>query len=772
MTCRRRLRIGILVGGIADDYSTQLCLGVMHAAADKDINIFVFPGKYIDRNVDEGDDIKYEYQYNTLFSYPNSANLDGLIIAAGSIGCFTSADRIDDFLERFDSIPGIMVATKDPKRCCICYDNQNAVKEGIRTLINDCGCKRLCIVSGPAGNTDAAEREQAFFETLEESGLDYSGKNRQEGDLASSEKTAKAVEMLLHDNPDMDGLFCINDEMAKMAYEVLAAHGRAVGKDVFVMGYDNVINSTKMDPPLSTVAADPFSLGEITLSALLKKISGEHVESITIPARLIVRESFGKVDKALAKEVDVRDSEIRDYFKLAFYRYINDHDSHSVEQVYKIFKGIMLTILDFKDDPKVSEKKVGLIADEFEKLFHMEAMPYIDVDMMARYIGHVYRTAALVIQNDPEYKAMLLDSVLQTFHSLVIRENSMIGEFVKEHKNKDVLRKRFISKTMDFKHGTDQSYQVFLDCFDWLDVRNACIYVLDHPSYHLENERYKPASVYYKKAVLKDGIVKVLPISEQPVSIDAIFDVMDFSDKQRNMVLVPLFFAEELYGFVMLDLNEKIFGEAECIASQLGASSHILMTLKENEKIRQELEDSLSLMKQMNIRLDELSKMDQLTGLYNRRGFVEEGEKHLLKANTSGEKCIVGYADMNNLKIVNDRFGHEEGDFSLKIIADALKSVLGEDSVIGRIGGDEYAFVTSEAVIDSGDELGMRVNRLLSDFNRTSNKPYNISVSVGVTRTSGKVNCTLEEALSNADKMLYERKRDKDKNIIKNSRLI
>ena len=51
MTCRRRLRIGILVGGIADDYSTQLCLGVMHAAADKDINIFVFPGKYIDRNV-------------------------------------------------------------------------------------------------------------------------------------------------------------------------------------------------------------------------------------------------------------------------------------------------------------------------------------------------------------------------------------------------------------------------------------------------------------------------------------------------------------------------------------------------------------------------------------------------------------------------------------------------------------------------------------------------------------------------------------------------
>ena len=79
MAGRKRLKIGILVGGIADDYSIQLCLGVMRAAEKNEIDVFVFPGKYIDRKADDSDAIAYEYQYNTLFSYPNSQNIDGLI---------------------------------------------------------------------------------------------------------------------------------------------------------------------------------------------------------------------------------------------------------------------------------------------------------------------------------------------------------------------------------------------------------------------------------------------------------------------------------------------------------------------------------------------------------------------------------------------------------------------------------------------------------------------------------------------------------------------
>ena len=767
MAGRKRLKIGILVGGIADDYAIQLCLGVMRAAAKNEIDVFVFPGKYIDRKADDSDAIAYEYQYNTLFSYPNSQNIDGLIIAAGSIGCFTSAERIDEFLSGFDNIPCVIAAMKDSNRCCICYDNQNAVREGVLKLINDCGCKRLCIVSGPDGNTDAMERERAFCDTVREAGLDYSENNKQIGDLACTERTAEAIERLLHDNPDMDGLFCVNDEMAKMAYEVLSRHGRTVGKDVFVMGYDNVVNSAKMDPPLSTVSADPFYLGNVALATLLKKIQGEKTESVTIPAKLIVRESFGNIEKVTARDMDVTEIEIRDYFNSSFYRFFNECDEDTASTAYEIFKGVMLKAKSLNSESESIEEDVISIADGFDALFHTQAMSYVDVDMIVRYIGHVYRAASAAIHNNEIYKAKLFDSALQTTHSLVKIENSLLGELIKEQKDRDISIKNFIRKTMNFKHGTDQSYRVFLDDFDWLDVKNACIYVLDRPCYHLENEKYRPAPTYNRKAVLKDGQVKVLPKTEQPVLLDRLFDIEEFGDRQRAMVLLPLFFAEELYGFAMFDLTDKIFCEAECIASQLGASTHILMMLKENERIRQELKESLTLMKQMNIELDNLSRTDHLTGLYNRRGFVEEGENYLHEAAKRGEICMVGFADMNNLKIVNDRFGHEEGDFSLKKIAEVLGTILGKDAVIGRIGGDEYAFVTTESVTGSYEILRHKIDGLLDTFNKTSDKPYNISVSIGIMRADRGGDQKLEEALSYADRMLYEAKRSKDKNVIK-----
>ncbi|WP_026658699.1 diguanylate cyclase domain-containing protein [Butyrivibrio sp. AC2005] len=767
MSGENRLKIGILVGGIADDYSIQLCLGVMHTAARKDVNVFVFPGKYIDRLSEDNDEIAYEYQYNTLFAYPNANNIDGLIIAAGSIGCFTTAEKTDEFLRGFDDIPCVIAATKDSSRCCICYDNRNAVREGVLKLINDCGCRHLCIVAGPSGNTDAMERENAFYDTLEEAGLKYSESSKQVGDLACTEKTADAIERLMLDNPDMDGLFCVNDEMAIMAYEVLAKHGKTVGKDVFVMGYDNVVNSAKMDPPLSTVAADPFNLGDVALTTLLKKIRGEKTESVTIPARLIIRESFGKIEKTAAQDADVTEIEIRDYFNSSFYRFLNECDKDDAQKVYEIFKGIMLKAKALDSESESAKEDVAEIADGFDVLFHTQAMAYVDVDMIVRYIGHAYRAASAAIHNNEIYKAKLFDSALQTTHSLVKIENSLLGELIKEQKDRDISIKNFIRKTMNFKHGTDQSYRVFLDDFDWLDVKNACIYVLDRPCYHLKNEKYRPAPTYNRKAVLKDGQVKILPKTEQPVLLDRLFDIEEFGDRQRAMALLPLFFAEELYGFVMFDLTDKIFGEAECIASQLGASTHILMMLKENERIRQELEESLTLMKQMNIELDNLSRTDHLTGLYNRRGFVEEGENYLHEAAKRGEISMVGFADMNNLKIVNDRFGHEEGDFSLKKIAEVFGTILGKDAVIGRIGGDEYAFVTTESVTGSYEILRHKVDGLLDTFNKTSDKPYNISVSIGIMRADREVDQKLEEALSYADRMLYEAKRSKDKNVIK-----
>ena len=93
----KRKTIGVLVGGITDDFTRLLCHGVIERAKTLDVNIVVIPGKFLDREYPETSDIYYEYQYQTLFSYATKENLDGVIVASSCIGCFATKERISEF---------------------------------------------------------------------------------------------------------------------------------------------------------------------------------------------------------------------------------------------------------------------------------------------------------------------------------------------------------------------------------------------------------------------------------------------------------------------------------------------------------------------------------------------------------------------------------------------------------------------------------------------------------------------------------------------------
>lgn len=87
-----------------------------------------------------------------------------------------------------------------------------------------------------------------------------------------------------------------------------------------------------------------------------------------------------------------------------------------------------------------------------------------------------------------------------------------------------------------------------------------------------------------------------------------------------------------------------------------------------------------------------MSRIDELTCVYNRRGFYSAASE-LIKKHGKGREYIICYADMDNLKMVNDRYGHTEGDFSIRSLADCLREIFGDMAVVGRMGGDEFAAV-------------------------------------------------------------------------------
>ncbi len=165
--------------------------------------------------------------------------------------------------------------------------------------------------------------------------------------------------------------------------------------------------------------------------------------------------------------------------------------------------------------------------------------------------------------------------------------------------------------------------------------------------------------------------------------------------------------------------------------------------------------------KKMEKQLKALSLTDELTGLYNRRGFFNLAEQQLKLAKRAKENVFLLYLDLDRFKEINDTFGHNEGDEALKDIAMILKGIYRDSDVIGRIGGDEFVVFP----IGTDDEtIEIVVDRLLKNIdihNRKSNKSYKLSVSVGVANYDPIDPCSLGELITKADKIMYEDKKKK-----------
>ncbi|MGN0377644.1 MAG: GGDEF domain-containing protein, partial [Suilimivivens sp.] len=266
----------------------------------------------------------------------------------------------------------------------------------------------------------------------------------------------------------------------------------------------------------------------------------------------------------------------------------------------------------------------------------------------------------------------------------------------------------------------------------------------------------------------RDGVVSSVPYLRQEIKLKNIY-YNSFIDKEKkySFACMPLFSSEMLYGILLCDLTEGVFVNGEFLINQMSSAVKMITLLKANEQIQQKLEDSLRILRENNIALDTLSKSDSLTGIFNRRGFYTEAEKMIEENRKTGGNLLAIYVDMNNLKIINDRYGHEEGDFALKLISDILSEEMKNAGIAGRIGGDEFACIMRYQPADDGADVLTKIYDRFVMFNESSDKPYNVTVSAGASLIGAKDNITLKEALTQADEKLYEVKKFRKKDVAK-----
>ena len=306
----RHCNIGLIVSDIEDDFSNALTKGAMRAVRQTGDNLFIYPVKYMDLSIKgtaANPRLKYDYQYNYILSYARTRKIDLILLALSSI-CFRSRmEKSLQILDYIKDIPTILLCSRSDSCSSVMYNNDTGLREGIEYLINVRGCRHFCMISGLSTNEDAAEREAVFMNVLQEHGFTVMPEDV--AHIRDSNVCDEDAEALIVSHPDMDAIICFNDETAIGTYNALKRHGLEPGKDVAILGFDDIPASNQMTPPLSTVRADPAMIAEKAVHMGLDILHNHdhNIRNELVDTSFVLRESASGIKENMLSNAEYRD---------------------------------------------------------------------------------------------------------------------------------------------------------------------------------------------------------------------------------------------------------------------------------------------------------------------------------------------------------------------------------------------------------------------------------------------------------------------------------
>ena len=212
--------------------------------------------------------------------------------------------------------------------------------------------------------------------------------------------------------------------------------------------------------------------------------------------------------------------------------------------------------------------------------------------------------------------------------------------------------------------------------------------------------------------------------------------------------LLPLHFMDRCFGYSVFRFNDV----RKAVSSVFARWNRNISISLEFLRVRTKLTS-------INQRILMSSIRDTLTGIYNRKGFNRLSEGIFKRARDEGKPLFVMMADLDQLKMINDNFGHMEGDNAITVAANALQTSCQLNEVCARIGGDEYAIVGCGDYSDEHISEHMKAVRSYFDrYNASSGRKYEVGLSLGYFLGVPDKDSELDKYINIADEMMYRDK--------------
>lgn len=729
----KKITLGLILGNINPDFEYDITQGVNKYASEKGINVVTLVSTTPSNTLSD-----------RVFDSYKFMGIDGLIIIYGSLISFKNSVDGQNFLDKFKDIPYVIVQDnyKVPNKSNLIVDNKKGMSKCIEHLIVDHKYKNILYVSGPKDNFDSIERLDAYIETMEKYGLVVNNNMIAYGNF--SENIERSLKQLIKRNKKIDAIAFANDTMALASYPILEQLGYKIDKDIAVTGFDDMYKSSIAHPALTTVSQEPIKIGYESTKAVHNMILNGTSEFISLDTELIIRKSCGcrKEVKSIHDLKKLSEDEIIDYF-------IKESAINSRSNInLKLLKRISMNVLkriktDYTVDEIVYYIKNAILNDDNQAITNYN-------DIFAYFNAALKKYANSTTDQNIKEKTMSILYNLQNWYFSYIT-NTITSE--NQSRFNKITNISLISRKMinDQLTKTEMFEKVFVELKE-IGVKSSYIYLFDNEY----NTNAHLAAYYNSKTtkIFKANEKRQREYTKNLLDTETGTFCYGFSLSSN----------EKYYGFIVCETDLSLINPIKLLCAQIGTMLYIEEMRKSELKAKHDLKKSLKLIQEKNEILNNLSLYDELTKIYNRRGFIEKSME-LLKNNIGSEVKVV-FCDLDHLKEINDTFGHNEGDYAISNAAKLIVESLPKNAIVSRVGGDEFVSIF---VVNSKNALNVQtsIKNTFKKFNDGCNKPYYVETSIGYYDFISNEDIKIAAIINEADKYLYESKKHRKSTIRK-----
>lgn len=784
-TKKKRYTFGLLIDWIVgwqdrEYYQSLIVSGLSDFAKAHDINIMCFvTGRVSSPN-------EWDQSRNILFDFVDSKKVDGLIVPTPAIGLYTNPEAVLTLIKRYVDIPIVTMGEHHPGYHAVSIDNYKSMRAIVDHLIEDHGYGRIAFVTG-FNCKESSYRLQAYRDSLEAHQIPYDPSLVVKGNFLF-DSGSQAVRSLREAAISYDALVCSNDNMAMGAIIEFDRQKENVTDFLPVTGFDNCENGQLFG--LTTVTQNFYNETKTAADLLLRVLESQDApEHIEIPTMVITRSSCGCIPRSVRLSEVEPDRNVRETSNDA----IKETILANLKSLHQTFD------LVNEQEARILSLEEGIISAFFEEFhssrkdqfnfawksfLHWVAQhkinPTFAQDVLSIIRMHVISNltgeAAIITAENIFHSARIY-----IFEDLLSMGKSYFNPLQDE--NADYLGEELMA-SLDYNSQMKSLCRILPK----LGIHTCYVALFEDQEAPLDKSRLilglnktecfnkgPNGLIFPTEELLPEFFMNKLYKERFNIVIQALYQgsnrlgyvIMSFENGiNKNYEIIRYRLSVSLKSTTLIDRISKQAAslEKQVIArtKQLSESNRSLVAeIKKRKAVEEQLKKALRDLGYYNEQLHLQSMRDDLTQLYNRRGFMTLGNECYENAKKNFQSLLLLYVDLDNLKKINDQYGHNEGDYAISQAAEILNKTFRSTDIICRLGGDEFTVLIEDASLTDEDKIRRRIQHYCDLHNNSSQKPYQLSMSIGASSFTPDSDKSFETLMKEADLALYEEKQKK-----------